>query len=299
MSKTKCTCRHCGKEYEAPIQSDHRILCGDSTSAKDVSRLMDGKTADAVFTSPPYAQQRDYGFGNIPDWDKLMNAVLDRIMDISGKATQIFVNLGKVHRNGEVWEYYSEWIQYARSKGLRYFGQYVWDKMSALPGDWGGRLAPAFEFVFHFNQEGVHPKKTVEKKPGSIKDKTGDLGLRKANGKIALRTNGPASLQTHKIPDDVIRMPNAACQGEAKFGHVAPFPVSLPLAFIDAYLPAGGIVYEPFCGSGTTVIAAEKAGGHCVGMELDPIYCDVIVKRWEEFTGKKAIRIREEVAAVQ
>ena len=49
-----------------------------------------------------------------------------------------------------------------------------------------------------------------------------------------------------------------------------------------------GNVYDPFLGSGTTLIAAEKTGRKCYGMELDPKYCDVIVKRWEDFTGKKA-----------
>jgi DNA modification methylase len=49
-----------------------------------------------------------------------------------------------------------------------------------------------------------------------------------------------------------------------------------------------GIVFDPFLGSGTTLIAAEKTGRTCYGMELDPKYCDVIVKRWEDFTGKKA-----------
>ena len=48
-------------------------------------------------------------------------------------------------------------------------------------------------------------------------------------------------------------------------------------------------VYEPFCGSGTTLIACEQLGRRCMGMELDPLYCDVIVKRWEEQTGKTAI----------
>lgn len=287
---TTCNCKRCGKTYEGQVQSDHRILCGDATCPDDVLRLMDRKKADVVFTSPPYAQQRNYGVGNVPDWDRLMNGVTDNILVVSGEKTQIFVNLGKVHKDGEVWEYYSDWIQYAKSLGLRYFGQYVWDKLSALPGDWGGRLAPAFEFIFHFNRESVQPQKTIEKKPGSIMDKTGSQGLRARNGTIGVRSNGPSSLQTHKIPDDVIRMPNAACQGEATFGHVAPFPVSLPLFFCQAYPTSTGIVYEPFAGSGTTLIAAEKLNQRCFGMEIDPIYVDTIVTRYQQFTGKKAIR---------
>lgn len=285
-----CTCKRCGSPYTACLQSDHRILCGDSTCPEDVSRLMEGQKAEVVFTSPPYAQQRDYGIGNIPDWDRLMNGVTDNILAVSSEKTQIFVNLGKVHREGQVWEYYADWIKYVQSKGLRYFGLYVWDKLSAIPGDWNGRLGPAFEFIFHFNRESIAPHKTIEKKPASIQDKTGSQGLRARNGTIGLRTNGPASLQTHKIPDDVIRMPNAACQGEAKFGHVAPFPVALPLFVCQAYQNKNGIVYEPFAGSGTTVIAAEKLNQRCFGMEIDPVYVDTLVNRYKQFTGKRAVR---------
>jgi DNA modification methylase len=50
----------------------------------------------------------------------------------------------------------------------------------------------------------------------------------------------------------------------------------------------GQPVYDPFLGSGTTVIAAEMEGRHCLGLELDPAYCDVIVRRWQSFTGKAA-----------
>ena len=50
-----------------------------------------------------------------------------------------------------------------------------------------------------------------------------------------------------------------------------------------------GNIYEPFCGSGTTMIAAEQLGRRCYGMEISPQYCDLIIKRWENFTNKKAI----------
>jgi len=52
---------------------------------------------------------------------------------------------------------------------------------------------------------------------------------------------------------------------------------------------AGEIVYDPFLGSGTTLIAAEQLGRKCYGMEISPQYCDVIVKRWENLTGQKAV----------
>jgi DNA modification methylase len=67
----------------------------------------------------------------------------------------------------------------------------------------------------------------------------------------------------------------------------------LPAFFIKANSNDAGIVYEPFCGSGTTLIAAEQLGRKCYGMEISPQYCDVIVKRWETLTGKKAVLANE------
>jgi DNA modification methylase len=72
--------------------------------------------------------------------------------------------------------------------------------------------------------------------------------------------------------------------------HEAAFPPDLPAFFIKAYSDKGDNVYEPFCGSGTTLIAAEQLSRKCYGMEISPAYCDVIVKRWETLTGKKATR---------
>jgi DNA modification methylase len=68
-------------------------------------------------------------------------------------------------------------------------------------------------------------------------------------------------------------------------GHPAPYPVGLPLIALQSWC---GDVYEPFCGSGTTLVAAEQLGRRCYGMEISPAYCDVIVKRWQQFTGKTA-----------
>ncbi len=76
--------------------------------------------------------------------------------------------------------------------------------------------------------------------------------------------------------------------GTIRKDHPATFPVDLPLKYINAISGPHDIVTDPFLGSGSTLIACEKTNRKCYGMELDPHYCDVIVKRWEEFTGKKA-----------
>ena len=74
-------------------------------------------------------------------------------------------------------------------------------------------------------------------------------------------------------------------------GHPAAFPVELPSRLIKMHTREGDNVIEPFCGSGTTIIACEQLNRTCFGMEFDPKYCDVIIKRWETFTGRKAEKI--------
>ena len=71
--------------------------------------------------------------------------------------------------------------------------------------------------------------------------------------------------------------------------HSCPKPVGLYEELINSLSEPKSYVFEPFCGSGTTLIAAEKTGRKCFGMEMSPRYCDVIVARWEQFTGKKAV----------
>jgi DNA modification methylase len=68
-------------------------------------------------------------------------------------------------------------------------------------------------------------------------------------------------------------------------------PVELVARCVRNSSPEGGTVYDPFLGSGTTLIAAEQTGRICYGIEIDPRYCDVIVKRWENLTGKTAERV--------
>ena len=72
-------------------------------------------------------------------------------------------------------------------------------------------------------------------------------------------------------------------------GHPAAFPVELPARLIKMHSRKGDIVVEPFCGSGTTMIACEQLGRVCYGIERDPKYVDVIINRWETMTGKKAV----------
>ena len=144
------------------LLGDHRLLCGDSTKADDVERLMAGAKADLCFTSPPYGQQRDYteeGKAKVADWDGLMRGVFGNLpMADSG---QVLINLGLIHREGEWIPYWDSWIEWMREQGWSRFGWYVWDQGDGLPGHWQGRFAPSHEFIFHFTKDPLQPTKFV------------------------------------------------------------------------------------------------------------------------------------------
>ncbi len=259
----------------------HRLMCGDSTSVDAVDKLMAGQRADLCFTSPPYAQQRDYKAA-ISDWDALMNGVFSIVPVKDG--AQVLVNLGLVHENGRVNAYWDAWLDFMDSNGWPLFGWYVWDKGSGLPGNWNGRLAPAHEFVFHFSKGGNKPaNKWVDKKPESIKLKTGS-GLRKKDGTMGGISSPKSGMNKTKIADSVIRVTPAL----GKNAHPAMFPVALCDAMYKSYAKAGDWAYEPFSGSGTSIIACEGMGMNCAAMEIAPEYTDVAVNRWQDFTGQTA-----------
>ena len=117
------------------------------------------------------------------------------------------------------------------------------------------------------------------------------FGLRSKNG--ASQNRHGAASDANKIHDSVIRIARHIHATESDVDHPAMFPVALP-AFIMQCWPRD--VYEPFSGSGTTIVAAEQMGKRCFAMEIAPKYVDVAVKRWEKLTGRKAEKINERKA---
>jgi DNA modification methylase len=262
----------------------HRLLCGDSTVAGDVARVMGEDKADLVFTSPPYGQQRDYGEA-IKDWHALMVGVFANLP--AHGTTQVLVNLGLIHRDGELRAYWDGWIAWMREHGWRFFGWYVWDQGHGLPGDWNGRLAPSHEFVFHFNKAGVRPAKWIPKQAENIIKRTeGASTMRGADG-ICRKFSSPEALaQPTKIADSVIRINRVA--GGHEIDHPAIFPVEFPRFVLQSW---PGDVYEPFCGSGTTLIASEQLDRSCRAIEIEPSYVQITIDRWEAFTGGHAVKL--------
>jgi DNA modification methylase len=262
----------------------HRLICGDATDRAVVAALMQGDTARLCFTSPPYGNQRDYTSGGITDWDGLMRGVFAHLpMADDG---QVLVNLGLIHRDNEVIPYWDAWLGWMRQQGWRRFAWYVWDQGPGMPGDWAGRFAPSFEFVFHFNCEARKPNKIVPCKHAGqeshLRADGSSTAMRGRDGEVGGWTHKSLPTQDTRIPDSVIRVMRHKGKIGQDIDHPAVFPVALPEFVIEAYSDAGDIVFEPFGGSGTTMLAAERTGRVCRSVEIAPEYVDVAIKRFQQ-----------------
>ena len=153
-----------------------------------------------------------------------------------------------------------------------------------MPGDWAGRFAPSFELVFHFNRQSRKPNKIVPcKTAGEIGHAPGTAAMRQKDGSFNAWTHGGQPTQPFRIPDSVIRIERHHGAVGTDLSHPAPFPVKLAQHVMEAYSDEGEIVFEPFCGSGTSLIAAQKLKRRVYASEIAPDYCDVTVERCREW----------------
>ncbi len=259
------------------LLGDHRLLCGDSTDATTVARVMGEDHAALLFTSPPYGNQRDYTTGGGTDWDALMQGVFHHLDAAMRPDGQVLVNLGLIHRDSEWIPYWSGWLDWMRARGWRRFGLYTWDQGPGLPGDWNGRLAPAFEFVFHFNRQARQANKIVPCKWAGTPNK--GSGLRAADGTISEYQHAGLPVQDFRIPDNVLRLTRHKGRG-IETEHPAVFPVVLPEFLMRTYTDEGEVVFEPFGGSGTTILAGQRTNRRVRAIELAPAYVDLAIARW-------------------
>jgi DNA modification methylase len=261
----------------------HRLICGDSTKPETVRQLMGSDKAALCFSSPPYANQRDYTQG-IDDWNTLMRGVYGNLVELMAPSGQILVNLGLIHRNNEWMPYWDGWIEWMRVQGWRRFGWYVWYQGFGLPGDWNGRLAPAFEFIFHFNKDARKPNKIIPCKHAGTFSHLNEKGIgsniRNRDGTSGAWTHAGQPVQEYRIPDSVICLRRQSGPIGKDIDHPAVFPVGLPEHIMLAYSDENEIVYEPFSGSGSSLLAGERCNRLVRAAEIAPEYVDVAMIRF-------------------
>lgn len=290
----------------------HRLLCGDSTDLEAITRLMAGEKANCIITSPPYAMQRKDDYGGIPpdDYPNWFMKVAQNVYQVLDDGGSFFINIKEHVERGQRSLYALKTIIAMVEAGWRYVDQLIWTK-TGLPGGWPNRLRNDFEPVHFFTkkEEIDWMVQLVEVDEDRLKTLSVDLVdmyedifhfTRSEKIKFKPRNVGKMSNKIRifsKTNKSKGRSGNISVSGKFKKGiaragnvlqisgnqetlkHSAVFPVKLPAFFIKLTTDVGDIIYEPFNGSGTTLLAAEQLGRNCYGMELSPGYCDLTVKR--------------------
>ena len=241
------------------VLGNHRLMCGDSTSIDAVDKLMDGSKADMVFTSPPYNADAKAGQGDIFNKKKSVKLYADGYSDNLSSQDYVDFAASVLEICFTVTDGFIFWnVSYNAKSRFEYIQQI------------SGRLPYLVEQI-------------CWKKNSTIPFK-GSL-MRDWEPIYVFSTN-KQPVAVKEVTSNFWQVSNTGAQTE---NHKACFPVELPQRGIEIVAKNTGIIFEPFGGSGTTAIACEKTNRDCYMMELDPKYCDVIIKRWQDYTGKKAI----------
>lgn len=271
----------------------HRILCGDCRDFNDVEKVLKGAKINVAVTSPPYASQRKYdetsGFKPIPpdDYVEWYRDVAANIMAHLASDGSYFCNIKEHCEDGQRSLYVKDLtLAHVREWGWMFVDEFCWrDTKNGVPGGWNNRFKDAWEPIFHYaTSSGIkfHPLAN-----GTASDAVFDYSADSAKTKTG---SGLLGVKATEEREGIARPSNVIEVAAASTGdHSAAYPVDLPQFFIKAFSDKGDTIFDPFMGSGTTLIAAEKNGRIGYGTEISPAYCDVIVKRWQDFTGQKAI----------
>lgn len=269
----------------------HRLMCGDCRDAGQVAALLGDARINLAFTSPPYAEQRAYdetsGFMPVPadeyvDWFEPVSANVERHLAEDGSW---FVNIKEHAKDGQRVLYVKDLtITHVRSWNWRLVDEFCWTR-PAPPGSWPDRFKNGWEPVFQFARS--RPKFN----PGAVS--TPSDSVRVPSSMVGANTNGPNGKYwnlSDQVTDGLAWPSNViAVSGTESTGHEAAFPVALPRWFTKAFSDPGDVVYDPFMGSGSTLIAAHLEGRVGYGMEISPAYCDIVCRRWQETFGTAPI----------
>ena len=236
----------------------HRLICGDSTKAETYQRLMEGVKADITITSPPYNVGCNLQKTSTSCETKYLNST-DSLADLDNLNLLCDFTKNCIENSQYVFVNIQSLannkvgiIDYLYHFKDYYADTMIWNKGGGAPARANNVLNSNYEYVHVFSEKATRA-----------------IGVKKFHGTIS----------------NVIDIPPQR-NNEYSDIHNATFPVEFAEFFCKNF--ADKTVLEPFGGTGTTMIVCEQLGQSCYTIELDPIYCDVIIERWKKLTGLKA-----------
>lgn len=265
----------------------HRAICGDCREPATWARLLAGVKANGVFTSPPYAEQRKEQYGGVPtaEYVAWWEAVQANVKANLAGDGSFFVNIKPHCEDGERVLYCFDLVlAMKRQWGWRFVDELCWIN-PGVPGSWPNRFKDGFEPVYHFAGDKLkfRPANVLHDSSDAFKSSGGMPG--RGHGGSWFTESETTRGEGKALPSNVI------ATGSGDGGHAAAFPVALPDFFIRAYSDTGDVWVDPFCGSGTTILAAHQNGRIGLGIEVLPKYLAVILQRLQDATHLQPVRV--------
>lgn len=262
---------------------DHRLMCGDATSLDDVWTLLDGVEVDLVVTDPPYNMGYE-GAGNTKNRaskrimnDKMSEADFDKFL------YNVYVNYATCMKDGaSIYAFYKElgtgvFIKKMVEAGLTFKQELIWVKNQIVLG--GSKYQSMYEPCLMGCKGDKITKWNGKRKQRSVMETIDFMSegeLRDAVKELLSLTETDIIREHKPLKNDL---------------HPTMKPIRLLARLISNSSNSGDVVMDLFGGSGSTMIACQQLGRKAYLMELDPKFCDVIIERWESFTGGKAVLI--------
>jgi len=259
----------------------HRLVCGNSTSVTDVKKLTDGQLIDLFVTDPPYNVDYEGTAGKIQNDNMSDRAFLGFLTDAFRAADQVI----KPGAAFYIWHADSEGLNFRRAceaTGWRVRQCLIWNKNSLVLGrqDYQWKHEPC---LYGWKNGAAHYFTDSRSETTVLEDRPNINAMSKDELKQYIKDIWNSQTATTVIDCD---RPSRSEE------HPTMKPVNLIAYQISNSSKKGGKVLDLFGGSGTTLIACEQLQRDCFMMELDPHFCDVIVKRWEKLTGQQAELLR-------
>jgi DNA modification methylase len=255
---------------------------------KDILQELPDDSIDLVFTSPPYADQRKNTYGGISpdkyvDWFLPVSRELLRVLKPTGT---FMLNIKEKVVEGERSTYVMELIIKMLEQGWLWTEEFIWHKKNCYPGKWPNRFRDAWERLLQFNKQrtfAMYQEAVMvpmgEWAKGRLKHLSGTDKTRD-NSKVGSGFGKNIShwLEREKAyPTNVLHLATE-CSNK---NHSAAFPEELPEWFIKLFTREGDTVLDPFMGSGTTNIVAQRVNRHSIGIEILPVYYQMVKQKLE------------------